>query len=97
MLRRPDLGTLLDLALTQPRRYGAADPLVLARLFTLLAELAWHSRAGQHALVATQLERLVATADAQNFDPTEATCLRDLADHVRRALTGAWAPPGHDG
>ena len=41
VLTGPDLGDLLDLAVAQPRRYGAADPAVLARLFTLLRELAW--------------------------------------------------------
>lgn len=93
VLRRPDLATLLDLALTQPRRYGAADPFVLGRLFTILAELAWHCRASQRPLIALQLERLVATASAQDFDPTEAAGLHELATHVGAALNGNWTTP----
>jgi hypothetical protein len=46
----------------------------------------------QHTLIATQLSRLVATASEQDFDPIETTHLHDLADHVRRTLTGAWTP-----
>ena len=92
VLRRPDYGVLLDLALTQPRRYGAADPLVLARLFTLLSELAWQCRPSHHALIAAQLSRLVATVSAQDFHPTEAAHLHELAAHVEGVLAGTWTP-----
>jgi uncharacterized membrane protein len=43
VLARPTLAQLLDLAMTQPRRYGAADPQVAARLYQLLTEVAWHA------------------------------------------------------
>jgi uncharacterized membrane protein len=58
VLTRPDLAELLDMAITQPRRYGAGDPLVLARLFTLLAELAWYAPASARPVIAAQLHRL---------------------------------------
>ena len=93
VLHRPDFGSFLDLALSQPRRYGAADPSVLARLFTLLAELAWHCQASQRPSIAQQLERLVATASAQDFDPAEVAALHELAGHVGAALTGDWTAP----
>ena len=41
VLHRPDLEHLVEMSLTQIRRYGAADPLVVARLYRLLAELSW--------------------------------------------------------
>jgi len=40
-LRRALLDDLVRLAVDQPRRYGASDPDVLARLLALLADLAW--------------------------------------------------------
>ena len=51
VLHRPDLENLVDVAITQPRRYGASDPQVMQRLFQLLAELAQHCRPDQHAVV----------------------------------------------
>ena len=33
MLARPDFGDLLEVAISQPRHYGAGDPFLLARLF----------------------------------------------------------------
>ncbi len=47
VLHRPDLEHLVEMSLTQIRRYGAADPLVVARLYRLLAELSWRSRPRQ--------------------------------------------------
>ena len=79
--------------MAQPRRYGAADPLVLARLLTLLRELAWTVERPDHRRAITeQLNRLRATTDAQGFDPTEHHRLTTLAEHVRNALTGQWSP-----
>ncbi len=40
VLRRPSLADLVELAVAQPRRYGAADAVVLGRLADLLRELA---------------------------------------------------------
>lgn len=93
VLRGPSLRDLLDLAVAQPRRYGAADPLVLARLLTLLRELAWIVELPDHRRAITdQLTRLMATADAQGYDPTERHRLTTLAEHVRNALAGQWSP-----
>ncbi|QEN14325.1 DUF2254 family protein [Mycolicibacterium sp. ELW1] len=38
VLHRPNLGDLLDLSITQPRRYGSSDPQVMMRLFRLLED-----------------------------------------------------------
>lgn len=86
VLHRPDLETLVDVAITQPRRYGAADPQVTHRLFQLLTELAWHCRPEHRHIVDAQLERLIATVRAQDFDPHEVAQLNDAAVKVRTAI-----------
>ncbi len=99
VMSRPDLADLLDLAITQPRRYGAADPFVLGRLFDLLRELAWcvQTQDQQHA-VTEQLARLRATAAAQDFAAAETARLARLATRVEQAQHGHWTPePGNPG
>ena len=92
VLMGPTLADLLDLAIAQPRRYGASDPAVLARLFTLLRELAWStSQPAHHEAVADQLERLRATVDRQTFDGAELKGLARLAASVEDALAGRWS------
>ncbi len=86
VLHRPDLENLVDVAITQPRRYGASDPQVMRRLFQLLAELAWHCRPEQRHVVHAQLERLLATVRVQDFDTHEVAQLNVAADVVRKAL-----------
>lgn len=93
VLARPDLADLLELAIAQPRRYGAADPDVLARIAGLLAELAWCIELPAHRnAVIAQLGRLQATVAAANFDGTERATLADLGDATERALRREWAP-----
>lgn len=93
VLARPDLADLLDVALTQPRRYGAADPMVLGRLLTLLRELAWSIQlTDQHEAVSVQLDRLRTTVAAQDFDPAEGARLDHLATLVEQAMAGRWVP-----
>jgi uncharacterized membrane protein len=92
VIDRPTLEHLLDLAMTQPRRYGRNDPIVLARLFELLRELAWAVSAGGDAARATsdQLARLRATVAAGDFDEAERAGMDELARDVDRALAGEW-------
>ncbi|MEU3648864.1 DUF2254 domain-containing protein [Lentzea sp. NPDC034063] len=91
VLYRADFEDLLDMAVSQPRRYGAADPAVLDRLLTLLRELAWAVDLPDHRrAIEKQLARLCATADIQDFDSTEREHLKHLGDQVRRALNGRW-------
>lgn len=91
---RPGLAELLDLALSGPRRYGAADPDVLARLYALLAELAWSSDDPAHrAAVRGQLDRLQSTAGSQDFDEVERGRLAELGEQVRAALQGRHRSP----
>lgn len=86
VLARPDLSELLDLAVTQPRRYGAGDPQVMARLFRLLAELAWH--AGEDAAIPSQLARLRSTVASSDFDDAERAGLAAHAEEVELAMLG---------
>lgn len=90
ILRRPELADLLDLAIAQPRRYGAADPAVLARLYRLLREIAWCSAASQRGVLTAQLARLNTTAADQGFDTTERARLGELSDQVEAAVRHAW-------
>lgn len=96
VLSRPGFADLLELVITQPRRYGAADPFVLERLFALLRELAWCAQTPdqQHAIT-EQLARLRATAAAQDFAAAETARLGRLATMVAQAQHGHWTPePG---
>ncbi len=93
VLSRPDLADLLDLAVAQPRRYGAADPAVLTRLLHLLRELAWTvDRPEQHVVIAEQLTRLRSTIAAQDLDAAERAALSELAEQVEQAADGRWGP-----
>ena len=88
VLSRPDLAQLLDAAITQPRRYGAADPQVTARLYALLAEVAWCAHPAQRPAIRDQLGRLRDGAARQDFDDAEQTGLARLAAEVENALAG---------
>lgn len=93
VLARPGLPELLDVAVAQPRRYGASDPAVLVRIAGLLRELAFVSDDTHHRrAVADQLTRLRRTAGEQDFDPTEHAALLARLDDVDEALQGPWAP-----
>lgn len=90
-LPRPDFPMLLDLAMSEPRRYGAADPNVVGRLFTLLREVAWSTHETEHrAAVNEQLVRLCATVERQAYDDAERSRMEDLTWSVREALAGRW-------
>ncbi|WP_336882492.1 DUF2254 domain-containing protein [Rhodococcus globerulus] len=91
LIRRTDFAMLLDEAISQPRRYGAADPTVLARLFLLLKEVAWRAPAPDRIPAITQqLARLQETVAQQKFDQHESRELRHLADAVTKAIHGEW-------
>jgi uncharacterized membrane protein len=92
IINRPGMTELLDLAVSQPRRYGAGDPNVLARLFTLLREVAWCTQDAEHfSAIADQLTRLRRTVAGQDFDHRELEVLTGLGDAVEEALRGDWS------
>ncbi len=82
VLERPDFAELVDVAITQPRRYGAADPQVLAALFRLLDSLAHRVPRGLHPVVRTELLRLQHTVEAQDLDSVEVAMLAVLHQRV---------------
>lgn len=88
---RPELGDLLELAVAQPRRYGAADAQVQAGLLRLLRDLAWRTSSPEHKLeIAVQLRRCRWTVSSQDFDEVERDRLECLALAVDEALAGRW-------
>ncbi|WP_028812509.1 DUF2254 domain-containing protein [Streptomyces flavidovirens] len=90
VLQGPDLDDLLDLAMTQPLRYGAAEPAVLTRILMLLRELAWNTTPDQHPPIVAALARLRSTATAQDFHAAERAGLTELAQQVEQAMAGRW-------
>ncbi|WP_158019149.1 DUF2254 domain-containing protein [Mycobacterium basiliense] len=93
VLTRPDLAELLDLVCTQVQHYGASDSVVLARLMTMLRELAWTTSLPDHRrAIADRLIRLQQAAAEQAFDAAVNTQLEQLASSVREAMERRWAP-----
>lgn len=89
-----DFPTLLSQAVTQPRSYGGTDPNVATRLFALLAEAAWHTRApAQQAAVRRERDLLV--AQYRESPPTGWTDddVRRQGEAVDRALAREWPRP----
>lgn len=86
----PEFAELLDVAVAQPRRYGATDAAVLSALLRMLRDLAWCAGPQHAADIAAQLSRLVGTVDRQDFDAAERAGLAGLADAVQGALAGRW-------
>ncbi|MCB0923225.1 MAG: DUF2254 domain-containing protein [Mycobacterium sp.] len=84
-LRRPNLADVVEVAISQPRRYGSTDPQVMERLFRLLEELAWH--VDDEALVGDQLARLRATVTRSDFDHAEIARLARAAQRVEEVIT----------
>ena len=67
---------------------------MLARLYALLAEVAWTARLPRHrAAVTGQLERLDRTTGRQDFDEVELSRLTDLSEQVRAAVAGRHRSP----
>lgn len=91
VLARPDLPDLLDLVCNQPRIYGASDPAVLARLLSMLRELAWVVvLPTDREAIADRLVRLEMAVAEQRFDPADRRRLDQLAHLVRESLDRRW-------
>ncbi|MCH9669200.1 MAG: DUF2254 domain-containing protein [Actinomycetia bacterium] len=93
VLARPDLPDLLDLVYRQAQHYGASDPAVLARMLSMLRELAWVvSQPAHRRAIADRLRQLEAAAADHDFDAVERRRFDQLARQVREALDQRWAP-----
>ncbi|MFD1661562.1 DUF2254 domain-containing protein [Streptomyces caeni] len=86
ILNRPYLSDLLQLAVSQPLRYGAAEPEILARVSMMMCELAWTAPPGPHSGLSTQLERLRATLAAQSFVPEDRHRINRLIRQAEQAI-----------
>lgn len=87
VLHRPPFEELLETAIGQPRRYGAADPMVLGRLFELLAEVYYVAPlADQRRAIVDQLSRLRRTCADGDFDEAERARFDALALRVLTAV-----------
>jgi uncharacterized membrane protein len=83
----PRLGELLDLAVSQPRLYGAQDPAVATRILELLQELTWcDTRHKYRSQIAGQLEQMKTTIDAGSYTPAEYSALTRLCQETTSAL-----------
>ena len=90
-IRRPELADLLELAVAQPRRYGAADADVQSGLLRLLRDVAWCTAVpGHRAVIASQLGRSRRIVSRQDFDDVERDHLERVAVDVDEALNGNW-------
>lgn len=78
---------LLNLAMAQPRHYGASDPDVAARLFQMLREVALNTEKPHHReSIRSQLQRLDASVAAAEYDETDRARFGELAASVEHAL-----------
>ena len=83
VLALPTFKDFLDMAMNQPRLYGAADPDVAGRLLALLQELAGCDRTGQYRTeILEHRGRMRVAIDAGKYSPAEQRHLLDLADAV---------------
>lgn len=92
VLNRPDLADLIELAIGQPKRYGASDPQVAGRLLRLLGEVGWRAGAEHRGAIEEQLARLHAVVAMQDFDQHERDQLDAVEQHARRSVNGIWDP-----
>jgi len=92
-LDRPGLASYVDLGLSQPRRYGAGDPQLLAQIAQVLLDLSHRVAPDQRPVVRDHLERLRATIHAQPFDSAEQTSLAALLQRIEEGLGPPSAQP----
>lgn len=85
-LLRPDLTAYVDLGISQPRRYGAADPQVLEKIFQVLLDLSYRVAPDQRQVVVDQLQRLRRTVRLQSFDSVELDSLAHLGRKIEQNL-----------
>ena len=91
ILRRPDLNDVLELAVDQPRRYGASEPQVVQRLFQLLREVAWVATRPEHrAAVRRELERTRLALEGTDVDDVQRERYTTWHDEVEAALADRW-------
>lgn len=87
VLSLPGLGDFLDIAMNQPRHYGAADSAVAARLLGLLQELAWCDGEGRYrAEIVDHLGRMRNAIGSADYSTAERQGLLDLSDSIAKVI-----------
>ena len=86
VMDRPELASYVDLGLSQPRRYGAADPQVLETIFQVLRDLSYRVAPDQRSVVRAELERLRGTVSAQPFNAAERAGLDAIGSQIEENL-----------
>jgi len=85
-----DFAELVEVGLQQVRRYGASDPDVATRLFDLIDDVGRHSTRAEHRRVLEdQLDRLVASVAAADYDAHERAAFARLEGRARIVLAQA--------
>lgn len=93
VLPRPGLPEYIDLGCDQIRRYGAAEPAVMAGLLRMLVEVGRLAGTDEErAAVARQSRLIVEDARRETAQPEDLTNLPELADLVTAALHGRPRP-----
>jgi len=88
VLTLPTLRELLDLAMNQPRHYGATDPAVANRLLELLDELTWCDPYGRNReAILDHLDRLRIAISAADYSGTERRSMLTRADAIQSRQT----------
>lgn len=93
-LHGPSLATYVDLGISQPRRYGAADPQVLEKIFQVLLDLSHRAAPDQRPTIRAQLERLRTTVAGQSFDSVEQAALAQFGRRIEQNLRTSFAGSG---
>lgn len=84
VLSMPSLSDLLDLALAQPRLYGATDPAVIERLLLLLQELTWCDRQRTYRTeIEEQLGPMREAIEASSYPAAERQRLMELVQTIK--------------
>lgn len=88
VLALPELPALVDLAVNQPRNYGAGDPDVAARLLDLLSEVAFCDRQGRYRdVVLDHLDRMRSAIADAGYSAPERRRLLDRAEACEAEIT----------
>jgi uncharacterized membrane protein len=88
-VRVPGLSDYIDLGVSQPRRYGAADLQVLERIAQVLLELSRRVSPQERPVLSEQLRRLRSTADEHAFHHLERQAFDAFGRRIEENLGAA--------
>lgn len=89
ILARSDFAKYLEVALTQPRRYGASDQAVVVGMYRLFEDLAWNTPAEYRTVISDHVRYLRDAAAEEDYNDAERAAFADLDLGVLTVLSGA--------